>query len=169
MVDVNLLSDCFSDCGITCVQSQYLSNGEEGKGEWVLPLTYCVGSYKEKSSELIRQKASILSGHHRSSSPEAVVTKGPYEVKKSEEPMTQGAGANGNNTANTHGSKEFLDLKEDWVKINVGQTGFYRVQYDEELAARLRSTITAGGLEATDRFGQCTLSFIMDPLLSCLY
>lgn len=135
----------------------------------MLPLTYCVGSYKEKSSELIRQKASILSGHHRSSSPEAVVTKGPYEVKKSEEPMTQGAGANGNNTANTHGSKEFLDLKEDWVKINVGQTGFYRVQYDEELAGRLRSTITAGGLEATDRFGQCTLSFIMDPLLSCLY
>ena len=60
-------------------------------------------------------------------------------------------------------TKEFLGcsisqgcLKETgaWIKINVDQTGFYRVKYDDELAGRLRYAIEAKCLSATDRFGK---------------
>ncbi|XP_056698258.1 aminopeptidase M1-like [Spinacia oleracea] len=40
-----------------------------------------------------------------------------------------------------------------YVKLNVDQTGFYRVKYDEELGAKLRHAIESGQLSATDRFG----------------
>ncbi|KAH9297886.1 hypothetical protein KI387_029568 [Taxus chinensis] len=43
--------------------------------------------------------------------------------------------------------------QSSWIKLNVGQTAFYRVQYDDVLATRLRSAIAAGLLDATDRFG----------------
>ena len=58
---------------------------------------------------------------------------------------------------------ETLDMKEllsdennlasTWVKLNVDQTGFYRVKYDEDLAAKLRCVIENKYLSATDRFG----------------
>ena len=58
---------------------------------------------------------------------------------------------------------ETLDMKElpsdgnnlasSWVKLNVNQTGFYRVKYDEDLAAKLRYAIENKYLSATDRFG----------------
>lgn len=52
-----------------------------------------------------------------------------------------------------------LDIKESaWFKLNVDQTGFYRVKYDEELEARLRHAIESSQLSATDRFGKRTLS-----------
>lgn len=40
-----------------------------------------------------------------------------------------------------------------WIKLNVNQTGFYRVKYDDVLAAGLRSAIEANQLSPTDRFG----------------
>ncbi|KAG6497293.1 hypothetical protein ZIOFF_045192 [Zingiber officinale] len=40
-----------------------------------------------------------------------------------------------------------------WIKLNVDQTGFYRVKYDDVLAAGLRSAIEANQLSPTDRFG----------------
>lgn len=40
-----------------------------------------------------------------------------------------------------------------WVKLNVDQSGFYRVKYDDELAARLRYAIQSKQLSATDRYG----------------
>ncbi|PSR93603.1 Aminopeptidase [Actinidia chinensis var. chinensis] len=40
-----------------------------------------------------------------------------------------------------------------WIKLNVDQTGFYRVKYDEDLAGRLRYAIETKCLSATDRFG----------------
>lgn len=40
-----------------------------------------------------------------------------------------------------------------WIKLNVDQTGFYRVKYDEWLAARLRYAVEKQLLSATDRFG----------------
>ncbi|KAF7139037.1 hypothetical protein RHSIM_Rhsim07G0175300 [Rhododendron simsii] len=66
------------------------------------------------------------------------------------------------------GTYESLDTKElllcshskgrladtgTWVKLNVDQTGFYRVKYDDELASRLRYAIETKCLSATDRFG----------------
>jgi hypothetical protein len=99
----------------------------------VLPLTYCVGSYTSRLSELVRQKASVLSVRKVTSGDKKVevLSKGVYEVKRAEEPMI-----NGDKTL---------------------ETGFYRVKYDEVLASRLRSAISTGALEATDRFGTCFL------------
>jgi puromycin-sensitive aminopeptidase len=58
--------------------------------------------------------------------------------------------------------KEFLGDKTDatsaWIKLNVDQTGFYRVKYDEDLSARLRYAIENKFLSATDRFGNWDIS-----------
>lgn len=51
-----------------------------------------------------------------------------------------------------------LDLtagtRDSWIKLNVDQTGFYRVKYDEDLALRLRYATENKYLSATDRFGK---------------
>ncbi|GAV56952.1 Peptidase_M1 domain-containing protein/DUF3358 domain-containing protein [Cephalotus follicularis] len=62
--------------------------------------------------------------------------------------------------------KEFLGYpiaedKSSWIKLNVDQTGFYRVKYDEELAARLRYAIQMKCISATDRFGILDDSFAL--------
>ncbi|KAM4129173.1 hypothetical protein ACJW30_01G002100 [Castanea mollissima] len=66
---------------------------------------------------------------------------------------------------------ETLDMKElpsdrsnlatSWVKLNVNQTGYYRVKYDEDLAAKLRYAIENKYLSATDRFGILDDSFAL--------
>ncbi|XP_022864268.1 aminopeptidase M1 [Olea europaea var. sylvestris] len=58
---------------------------------------------------------------------------------------------------------ESLDLKElscasvsnvsSWIKVNVDQSGFYRVKYDEDLLARLRLAIERKCLSTSDKFG----------------
>jgi puromycin-sensitive aminopeptidase len=140
---------------IVIEQSQYLSSGRDGDGEWVLPLTYCVGSYDNKLSALVRQKASVLSVPKVSSGDKTaeVISHGVYEVKRAEESLPSNTEANGDKTPQKNYSSRFMDLSKDWFKLNVGQTGFYRVKYDVELASRLRLAISAGSLEATDRFG----------------
>ncbi|RLN07017.1 aminopeptidase M1-A [Panicum miliaceum] len=40
-----------------------------------------------------------------------------------------------------------------WIKLNVNQTSFYRVSYDEELASRLRYAVETNKLSAADRYG----------------
>lgn len=45
-----------------------------------------------------------------------------------------------------------------WIKVNVEQTGFYRVKYDEELSAGLRNAIERKYLSTCDREGT-TFSF----------
>lgn len=55
-----------------------------------------------------------------------------------------------------------------WIKFNVDQTGFYRVKYDDELAARLRYAIEANQLSATDRFGNMKIVqsyFLLFPMV----
>eukprot|EP01094_Clydonella_sp_ATCC50884_P018431 TRINITY_DN3410_c0_g1_i1.p1 TRINITY_DN3410_c0_g1~~TRINITY_DN3410_c0_g1_i1.p1 ORF type:complete len:545 (+),score=171.06 TRINITY_DN3410_c0_g1_i1:258-1892(+) len=43
---------------------------------------------------------------------------------------------------------------QDWVKLNVNQTGFYRVRYDASMLESLVTALKAGALtSATDRFG----------------
>ena len=41
----------------------------------------------------------------------------------------------------------------DWIKVNAGQSGFYRVNYPPEEWDRLRRAVVAGELEAEDRLG----------------
>ncbi|XP_030944374.1 aminopeptidase M1-like isoform X2 [Quercus lobata] len=61
--------------------------------------------------------------------------------------------------------KEFLSDKSNlasaWVKLNVDQTGFYRVKYDEDLTARLQHAIENKHLSATDRYGILDDSFAL--------
>lgn len=42
---------------------------------------------------------------------------------------------------------------EDWIKVNAGQSGFYRVNYPTDEWARLRRAVAAGELETRDRIG----------------
>jgi len=43
--------------------------------------------------------------------------------------------------------------RNDWIKVNAGQSGFYRVNYPREEWARLRGAVVAGELGARDRLG----------------
>lgn len=45
------------------------------------------------------------------------------------------------------------DSASAWIKLNVDQSGFYRVKYDEELSARLRHAIERKCLSVADRYG----------------
>lgn len=58
----------------------------------------------------------------------------------------------------TRDIKEFLGLEDKgvncWIKLNVDQAGFYRVKYDEPLAARLRYAVEKRLLSASDRYGK---------------
>lgn len=106
-------------------QSQYLSSGISGSGEWVVPVTICIGHYSNVIRHLVR----------------GVVCSVPMPASVDEE--------DGSNLREMSGGKTL----SNWIKLNVGQTSFYRVQYDEDLSARLRAAIASGSLEATDRFG----------------
>ena len=57
-------------------------------------------------------------------------------------------------------SQKDAGSQPSWIKLNVGQTAFYRVQYDDELAKRLRSVITTRYLDASDRFGKNLTHYI---------
>ncbi|KHN32193.1 hypothetical protein glysoja_035286 [Glycine soja] len=75
----------------------------------------------------------------------------------------------------THDVKEFLGSTDKgvncWIKLNVDQAGFYRVKYDELLAARLRYAVEKQLLSASDRFGSLSSSrdpdLILEALLCC--
>jgi len=61
-----------------------------------------------------------------------------------------------------------VEIKESaWIKLNVDQTGFYRVKYDENLGGKIRHAIESNQLSPTDRFGEINL-FCCLALLSPL-
>ncbi|CAI0448373.1 unnamed protein product [Linum tenue] len=74
--------------------------------------------------------------------------------------------------------KEFVgsNVVEDssvWIKLNVAQTGFYRVKYDNDLTARLRTAIEKKYLNDMDRYGILDDAFALcmarqQPLTSLL-
>lgn len=98
-------------------QTQFLSSGCEGNGQWIVPITLCCGSYASQKKFLLKTKSEKL------------------DVPELFNPENQ----------KISGSV--------WIKFNVDQTGFYRVKYDDELAAGLRHAIEANQLSPTDRFG----------------
>ncbi|XP_040997347.1 aminopeptidase M1-like [Juglans microcarpa x Juglans regia] len=113
----------FKDQNLVFEQSQFLSSGSHGYGQWIVPITFCCGSYDVRKNFLLQKKSETLN------------------------------------------IKEFLSDKRDaasaWIKINVDQTGFYRVKYDEDLAAKLRYAIENKYLSPTDRFGILDDSFAL--------
>ncbi|XP_065849192.1 aminopeptidase M1 [Euphorbia lathyris] len=102
-------------------QSQFLSSGSPGEGQWIVPITLCYGSYDEHKNFLLQTKSETLD------------------------------------------AKEFGlgETGSAWLKLNVNQAGFYRVKYDDDLAARLRYAIEKKYLTETDRFGVLDDSFAL--------
>ena len=41
-----------------------------------------------------------------------------------------------------------------WIKLNINQTGFYRVQYDEKLATALQTALQSKKLSLMDKIGK---------------
>ncbi|KAF5204789.1 Aminopeptidase m1 [Thalictrum thalictroides] len=107
-------------------QSQFLSSGVHGDGQWIVPITLCCGSYNDRKNFLLQTKSETA---------DIVELLGSGFAEK-----------------NDH---------QKWIKINVDQAGFYRVKYDDELAAKLRYAIEANHLSATDRFGILDDSFAL--------
>ncbi|XP_031283763.1 aminopeptidase M1 [Pistacia vera] len=109
-------------------QSQFLSSGSPGEGQWIVPITLCCGSYDVHKNFLLQNKSETL------------------DIK---EFLGCSISKEGDNAACT------------WIKLNVNQSGFYRVKYDEDLAAKLRSAIEKKNLSETDRFGILDDSFAL--------
>ncbi|XP_023733953.1 aminopeptidase M1 [Lactuca sativa] len=65
------------------------------------------------------------------------------------------------------------EASSSWIKVNVDRAGFYRVKYDEQLSAKLRSAIESKKLSPMDRYGILDDSFALSmagqlPLSSLL-
>ncbi|KAL9442141.1 hypothetical protein AB3S75_020621 [Citrus x aurantiifolia] len=99
-------------------QSQFLSSGSPGDGQWIVPITLCCGSYDVCKNFLLYNKSDS------------------FDIKELLGCSISKEGDNGG-----------------WIKLNVNQTGFYRVKYDKDLAARLGYAIEKKQLSETDRFG----------------
>lgn len=52
-----------------------------------------------------------------------------------------------------HSKVDLTGLSGSWIKLNANQTGFYRVNYDQELASGLKLAIESKQLTASDRYG----------------
>ncbi|XP_077240350.1 aminopeptidase M1 [Tasmannia lanceolata] len=113
-------------------QSQFLSSGSPGDGQWIVPLTVCFGSYDTRKNLLLRDK---------------------FEKLDMGELMGSSNGIASLMETSSSGGCDVNNPKRSWVKLNVDQTGFYRVKYDDELAVRLRLAIEANCLTATDKYG----------------
>ncbi|KAK7291314.1 hypothetical protein RIF29_06350 [Crotalaria pallida] len=99
-------------------QSQFLTSGAQGEGQWIVPITLCFGSYDVRKNFLLQTKSETLDVNELL----------------------------GTSIAEEKG-------ENSWIKLNVDQTGFYRVKYDELLATKLRYAVEKQLLSATDRYG----------------
>ncbi|KAM1016828.1 hypothetical protein EV2_047476 [Malus domestica] len=104
-------------------QTQFLSSGSHGDGKWIVPITFSLGSYERRRNFLLETKS-------REVNISDLVDSSDNDLK----------------------DKEKYD-EQLWVKVNIEQSGFYRVNYEDKLAARLRKAIEHNSLEATDKFG----------------
>ncbi|CAA7410004.1 unnamed protein product [Spirodela intermedia] len=102
-------------------QSQFLSSGSNGEGQWMVPITICHGSYESQKNFLLKTTSENL------------------QI--------------GEVGVSLFGKEDHDKLENHWIKLNVDQTGFYRVKYDDVLTARLRSAIEGKQLSVADRFG----------------
>ncbi|KAI9161526.1 hypothetical protein LWI28_018315 [Acer negundo] len=125
-VNINSLMDCWTkqkgypviyvkskDHILEFEQSQFLSSGLHGDGEWSVPISLALGSYIKCKNFLLESKF------------------GTVDI-----------------------SEYFPSSDEKlWIKVNVEQSGFYRVMYEDRLAAQLRKAVENNCLLATDKFG----------------
>ena len=105
-----------------------MSSGLCGDGLWIVPITVSIGSYIKCKTFLLEKKSQKLDISELVQSPHQ--NKSTFNEK----------------------NEEKCD-EHFWVKVNIEQSGFYRVKYEDKLAARLRKAIESNCLSATDKFG----------------
>ncbi|KAI4312734.1 hypothetical protein MLD38_037532 [Melastoma candidum] len=98
-------------------QSRFLSSGKHGEGQWIVPITLCLGSHSNQKKFLLESKLG--------------------KIDMSDQLQLS-----------TADSDEQL-----WIKVNVDQTGFYRVRYEQKLVSRLVRAIEQNLLSTSDKFG----------------
>ncbi|XP_050285445.1 aminopeptidase M1-like isoform X3 [Quercus robur] len=109
-------------------QSQFLSSGLGGDGLWIVPITLSIGSYNKCKTFLLETKSGKVDISE--------LVHSPHE----------------NSSSVNEKNKEKCD-DHFWVKVNTEQSGFYRVNYEDKLAARLKKAIESNCLSAPDKFG----------------
>jgi puromycin-sensitive aminopeptidase len=168
MLQSYLGPECFQRALATYIKRYACSNAktedlwsvlEEESGEpvnklmnsWTKQKGYPVVTVKVKDQNLeFEQEQFLLSGSHGEGQWIVPITLccGSYDARKSFLLQSK------NETLEV---KEFLgnstSLGRAWIKVNVDQTGFFRVKYDEDLSARLRDAIERKSLSTNDKYG----------------
>ncbi|KAK7311962.1 hypothetical protein RJT34_10461 [Clitoria ternatea] len=179
MLQSYLGADCFQRSLASYIKKHTCSNAktedlwaalEEGSGEpvnklmtsWTKQKGYPVVFVKVNDQKLEFSQSQFLSSGAQGEGHWIVpitICFGSYDVHKNFLLQTK---------SETRDVKEFLGslITEDkgansWIKLNVDQTGFYRVKYDESLTARLRHAVEKQILTASDRFGILDDSFAL--------
>ena len=111
------------------MQSQFLSSGSFGDGKWIVPISLCLGSYNRTKNFLLERQVRTVD-------------------------ISELLYSSDSNLSPSKGNDEGKCKEHSWVKVNIEQTGFYRVKYDDKLAAQLRKAIEENCLSETDKFGK---------------
>ncbi|KAH7865367.1 hypothetical protein Vadar_005683 [Vaccinium darrowii] len=122
-----VISVKYEDCNLEFEQSQFVYSNMHSDDCWIVPISLSLGSCNKSKNFLLETKHCKLdiSGLYQSSDGNS------SSFEKNQEKL----------------SENF------WVKLNIGQTGFYRVKYDHKLTAQLKKAIEDNCLSASDRFG----------------
>ncbi|KAK4395093.1 Aminopeptidase M1 [Sesamum angolense] len=122
-----VISVKLNDHTLVFEQTQFLSSALDSNALWLVPLTLSLCSYNNQKRFLLEAKAGNMEIEDVSCS---------YDVCPSQM---------------TNSNKENVG-ESWWIKINIHQAGFYRVKYDDNLAAQLRKVIASNSLSAADEF-----------------
>ncbi|KAJ1423415.1 Peptidase M1, membrane alanine aminopeptidase, N-terminal [Sesbania bispinosa] len=179
MLQSYLGAECFQRSLASYIKRHAYSNAktadlwaalEEGSGEpvnklmtsWTKQKGYPVVSVKVNDQKLEFNQSQFLSSGAQGEGHWIVpitLCFGSYDVHKNFLLQTK---------SETRDVKELLGslIAEDrsvnsWIKLNVNQAGFYRVKYDDLLAAKLRHAVEKQLLSASDRFGILDDSFAL--------
>ncbi|KAJ4836841.1 hypothetical protein Tsubulata_018469 [Turnera subulata] len=116
------------DTSLEFEQSQFLSTGLNGDGKWIVPITLVLGSYNRRKNFLLESKVEKV------------------DISDMFPPSY------GHSSSSEEPSDEKC-TEHNWIKVNIEQSGFYRVKYEEKLAALLRGAVEKNLLSASDKFG----------------